>query len=83
MCDNCSISLGTSVFAGIATFSILGHMAYVSGNPVETVLKDGQIPIHHHLLFKNAKILLPNLYSRLISSLVQDLALHLLCIQML
>ncbi|XP_068171915.1 sodium- and chloride-dependent neutral and basic amino acid transporter B(0+)-like [Antennarius striatus] len=35
------INHGTSVFAGIAVFSILGHMAYISGKPVETVVKEG------------------------------------------
>ncbi|XP_068171913.1 sodium- and chloride-dependent neutral and basic amino acid transporter B(0+)-like [Antennarius striatus] len=35
------INQGTSVFAGIAVFSILGHMAYISGKPVETVVKEG------------------------------------------
>ncbi|XP_068171781.1 sodium- and chloride-dependent neutral and basic amino acid transporter B(0+)-like [Antennarius striatus] len=31
----------SGVIAGIVTFSILGHMAYISGKPVETVVKEG------------------------------------------
>ncbi|XP_076597705.1 sodium- and chloride-dependent neutral and basic amino acid transporter B(0+)-like [Chaetodon auriga] len=32
---------GTSVFAGIAIFSILGHMAHIYGQPVGSVVKEG------------------------------------------
>lgn len=33
---------GTSVFAGFAIFSILGHMAHVYKMPVGEVVKEGQ-----------------------------------------
>lgn len=42
--------LGISVFAGIAVFSVLGHMAHVYRKPVEAVVKEGQACIKH-LLF--------------------------------
>ncbi|XP_047195279.1 sodium- and chloride-dependent neutral and basic amino acid transporter B(0+)-like [Hippoglossus stenolepis] len=32
---------GTSVYAGFAIFSILGHMSYVYGKPVESVVTEG------------------------------------------
>lgn len=34
---------GTSVLAGIAIFSILGHMAHIYRRPIEKVVKEGQI----------------------------------------
>ncbi|XP_078544662.1 sodium- and chloride-dependent neutral and basic amino acid transporter B(0+)-like [Lissotriton helveticus] len=37
----CFINLLTSLLAGFVIFSILGHMAFVSGKSVETVAKEG------------------------------------------
>ncbi|KAG7494906.1 sodium-and chloride-dependent neutral and basic amino acid transporter B0+ [Solea senegalensis] len=37
----CLLNHGTSVFAGFAIFSILGHMSHVYGKPVEEVVTEG------------------------------------------
>lgn len=39
------INCGTSVFAGIVVFSIIGFMAEESGQEVKDVIKSGQIQL--------------------------------------
>ena len=45
LCDYFQLVPGTSVFAGFAIFSILGHMAHIYKMPVGKVVKEGQIHI--------------------------------------
>lgn len=40
--DYFPLLLVTSVFAGIAIFSVLGHMAFLYGKPIGEVVKEGQ-----------------------------------------
>lgn len=47
------INCGTSVFAGLAIFSVLGFMSEVTNRPVQEVAADGQILNPYH---KNSKI---------------------------
>jgi len=36
------VSFGTSLYAGIAVFSIIGYMAYEQKVPIEKVIKSGR-----------------------------------------
>lgn len=56
-CDYFPLLIGTSVIAGIAIFSILGHMAHIYGKPVGEVVKEGQTPIMQVFLNVKKKLL--------------------------
>lgn len=78
-----SLSLGTSVLAGFAIFSILGHMAHIYKMPVSEVVKEGQThTAHEHQLVKMWETARwPLMFD--FFDFVQDLAWHSLLIQML